>query len=614
MYSLYTNEVTDYLKPAGICHSFLRNTNVLAHAHEACASDVRVRIKCLLRCLSELQHGVRSGITNPETKSVPCLRSTFTRRSSLFFIPLVRLETLRRKQISWQRSPDYRFPEWTGLQPTRRKPLRSSKACQLYFAGPLKDKSEEEQVSYLLIWSGEEGIELVSTWSLTTDEKKKLSTYWEKFEDFMVLRSNFRLARYKLRTLKQEAGESFDSFLKKVRILVNECKFTNPDEHIIDTLIFGSNNPRVQSKLLEYDASLTLNKAVSIARTQEATSNQLQDIRGSQITTVDALQHGRNTQHMNTPPAQGTQGERCGNCGTFHDPPRRSCPAYGTKCDACGKFGHWRSVCRFRPRAKTRDKQHRPQVVHAIDTTEPNTNCPTVQHIDVPHTLDTPQLYLHSLYIDSVVKRDTQALLQIEVDSGQSTMPLLCKIDTGAEGNVIPVNTYKQLYPQSAYSPDGAPLGLCPSNTTITAFGGHTIQHCGTCKLNLSHNGHSKPYPFHVVNTTGPTILGLPTCRDMKLVTLNYSLTTATSPGATKSTPKPSCNADAKKELLIQYEDCFKGVGCFPGEFHITLDPTVPPVIHPPRRVPEALREPLKKELDALVQQGIIIKVDEPTD
>ena len=45
--------------------------------------------------------------------------------------------------------------------------------CQLYFAGPLKDKSEEEQVSYLLIWSGEEGIELVSTWSLTTDEKEK---------------------------------------------------------------------------------------------------------------------------------------------------------------------------------------------------------------------------------------------------------------------------------------------------------------------------------------------------------------------------------------------------------------------------------------------------------
>ena len=52
--------------------------------------------------------------------------------------------------------------------------------CELYFSGPLKDKSEEEQVSYLLIWSGEEGIELVSRWSLTADDKKKRSTYWGK--------------------------------------------------------------------------------------------------------------------------------------------------------------------------------------------------------------------------------------------------------------------------------------------------------------------------------------------------------------------------------------------------------------------------------------------------
>ena len=61
------------------------------------------------------------------------------------------------------------------------------------------------------------------------------------------------------------------------------------------------------------------------------------------------------------------------------------------------------------------------------------------------------------------------------------------------------------------------------------------------------------------------------------------------------------------------YQECFQGIGCFQGEFHITLDPTVPPVIHPPCRVPEALREPLKKELDALIEQGIIAKVEEPT-
>ena len=108
------------------------------------------------------------------------------------------------------------------------------------------------------------------------------------------------------------------------------------------------------------------------------------------------------------------------------------------------------------------------------------------------------------------------------------------------------------------------------------------------------------------MNTTGPTILGLPTCRDLKLVTLNDSLTTA------KQDPLGS--TEAKKELLCWYKDYFEGIACFKEEFHITLDPAVPPVIHPPQRVREALREPLKKELEALVQQGIITKVDEPTD
>ena len=132
--------------------------------------------------------------------------------------------------------------------------------------------------------------------------------------------------------------------------------------------------------------------------------------------------------------------------------------------------------------------------------------------------------------------------------------------------------------------------------------------------LNLTYNGRSNSYPFHVVNTGGPTILGLPTCIDMNLVTLNYTITHNESTPVAGITSTPAGDPEAKKQLIQQYTDCFEGVGCFHGEFHITLDPTVPPVVHPPRRVPEALSEPLKKELDSLVAQGIMSKVDEPTD
>ena len=52
--------------------------------------------------------------------------------------------------------------------------------CELYFSGPLKEKSEEEQVSYLLIWSGDDGIELVSTWALTAHTVDCFANYYNK--------------------------------------------------------------------------------------------------------------------------------------------------------------------------------------------------------------------------------------------------------------------------------------------------------------------------------------------------------------------------------------------------------------------------------------------------
>ena len=157
----------------------------------------------------------------------------------------------------------------------------------------------------------------------------------------MSPKSNFRLSRYKLRTLKQQPGESADSFVKKIRILVEECRFTNPDEHIIDALIFGSNSKRTQTKLLDKDTTLTLDTALDIARTEEATNNQIKEISPGTSTHVDVLNCG--------PPIRprGPIIRLCGCCGTEHDISERSvCPAYGSKCGVCGKENQSRKVCR----------------------------------------------------------------------------------------------------------------------------------------------------------------------------------------------------------------------------------------------------------------------------
>ena len=155
----------------------------------------------------------------------------------------------------------------------------------------------------------------------------------------------------------------------------------------------------------------------------------------------------------------------------------------------------------------------------------------------------------------------------------------------------------------------GVPASLSPSSTVIVAFGGQAVDHNGTYVLKLAYQGSCKPRPFHVVDVDGPTILGLSTCTDLNLVIPNFGITTQKA-SKLSPTPKPICDPDpvAKDEPLREYGDCFQ------GEFHITVDPTVPLIVHPPCRVPEALKEPLKKELDSLVDQGILVKVAEPTD
>ena len=135
-------------------------------------------------------------------------------------------------------------------------------------------------------------------------------------------------------------------------MLVQECHYTNVDEHIIDALIFGSSDPRVQSKLLEYDVTLTLNKTIDIARTAEATTSQLADIKNTDETT-NSLTHSK----PEIPSFAKQQLQVCRNCGTKHDQSQRSlCPAFNSECRKCHKLHHWERVCRSKKPLKIKIK------------------------------------------------------------------------------------------------------------------------------------------------------------------------------------------------------------------------------------------------------------------
>lgn len=55
-----------------------------------------------------------------------------------------------------------------------------------------------------------------------------------------------------------------------------------------------------------------------------------------------------------------------------------------------------------------------------------------------------------------------------------------------------------------------------------------------------------------------------------------------------------------QQDILTEFGDMFEGLGKLPGEYRIDVDPSVKPVQHHPRKVPEALKKDLKKEITRL--------------
>ena len=65
-----------------------------------------------------------------------------------------------------------------------------------------------------------------------------------------------------------------------------------------------------------------------------------------------------------------------------------------------------------------------------------------------------------------------------------------------------------------------------------------------------------------------------------------------------------------KHEIEKEYSDLFKGIGLMKGGISIKSKDGSIPHIEPVRRVPHTMQEPLKAELDKLVDEKILHKVD----
>ena len=441
----------------------------------------------------------------------------------------------------------------------------------------------------------------------------------------MAPKVNHRLARYQLQQFKQKNEESVNDFLTRCRNQASKCRFRDKiesDERLIEQLIVGTKHKKIQERLLEKGEQLTLDEAIDIARTYEATTSQLEQLE-SEKKDINAIKGNVNKHCSDKKPMK----MKCNNCGLEHPlRPRDRCPAYGSKCMNCHKDNHWAKVCRSNPHrlTSTRGRQRnransRPR---HLSNSRDRRNRRSVSRNrrdgderEISDQFET--ITFESITVNAIAPRnlsEDEVFVTVDINLHKlSNRPakLKAKLDTGAQGNILPLRLYRRMYPEYL-TPDGFPKpeAVQQSPTVLTAYGGAKIKQHGKCTISCEFNGKRSEALFFITEADGPAIIGLPTSLELNLVTLNCSLQKSLAQNTDHTNGKKAPIKD-KNDLMEQYPSCFDGIGKFQGQYHITVDPSVPPVVHAQRRVPLSLREDIKRELDDMASNGIIMKLKE---
>ncbi|KAK7088654.1 hypothetical protein V1264_022553 [Littorina saxatilis] len=476
--------------------------------------------------------------------------------------------------------------------------------CDMWFK--VKNTEKKLQHNYIMLWLGSEGLRLLNTWNLTVEQLEDPKNIWDRLQ-LLQPPQNFRIHRLEMQRLTQRTGESVEDFCTRCRTKAIKCKYTDKaaeDERVLEQLIAGTSISTVQRELLSRDSTLTLATALELAKSHEATANHMRQMQELTATgsTIDAI--------------RAKDSRACGNCGGKHPP--RQCPAYGTKCSKCLRPNHWQKVCRSSTSGSTDRPGHAAQSLQQHKPRGRRRGRPGHQqggrkHINAVQDIsdDDPTDDFACLDFSSIETNngDNRDELYASLDIKYS-MPasLRVKVDTGAQGNILPLRIYRRMFPEQL-NPEGFPATGATElrRTVLQAYNGTLIKQFGVitiqCKFKKTEWHDAE---FFVTDSNGPAILGLPSSRQLKLVTVHCAIQTAAAPAL-----KPVKNAS---DLERTYPDRFEGIGNFEGELHITLKEGAQAVVQPPRKYPIQLLDEIKSELKKMENIGVITPVTEPTD
>ncbi|CAL8069840.1 unnamed protein product [Orchesella dallaii] len=446
----------------------------------------------------------------------------------------------------------------------------------------MEKESEEFQCHALIYCMGEKSDDIMASFNMSTADSKDYAKVMKKFDDHFVGKRNvvYERARFGMRC--QVAGETVETFVTSLHTLSEHCDYgALKDSLVRDRIVLGVLDKKLSEKLMLME-TLDLTKAVEVSKQWEAVKRQQGDLQGDgKAKSLDAVgkknkssrhQRSNNQQQQKGKPSdkgkEDSTEKKCKFCNLSHEMVREKCPAFGKNCHKCGEDGHFASCCKRLPKEKESSSTSMNRVACSAESS----------------------FMLGSLQMDSLDSDQTRAKRwssEILVDD----KPIDFKLDPGADVTAVPYHLFRKHWRNRR---------IHVSDKLLSGPDGSRLSIVGTARCKLKNKDVEITDNIYVVKGLERPLLGVRACEDLQLVMRMDSVESES-----LSHVKPT----------EEFPELFTGLGRLDTPYTIKLsDGAKPFAVHAPRRIPIPLLEKVKKKLEEMVEEGVIERVDEPTE
>ena len=447
-------------------------------------------------------------------------------------------------------------------------------------------QSQQYQVALFLHCIGPEALKIYNGMSFEgAEDREKLDCIIQKFDQFTIGEVNETYERYVFNSRNQAPNESTDAYVATLRTLAQTCNFCEcmRDSLIRDRIVLGVGNAQTRKKLLQ-QRKLTLNKCIDTCRSVETAATQMKAISGTaeDVHKVNMKQHQK-PRIPNRKPRTAKDDrvkKTCNFCGGNHPQQKERCPAWGQKCHKCGGRNHFASKCR-KPQSQ----------IHGISHQEHDHPDSEVDYIT--------SVGINTETVGTIEQSGYQREIYIEMLIDGTAVKF--QVDCGASINILPERFLKS-------------HDVFPTTKPLMMWNKTEVKPLGTTRMVIQNPKNKKKFSveFVIVRDDLTPLIGARAAQHMKLITVHQENFT---PVAAPKRGGPDVNQLLTMEKVVkEYPDVFeRNLGTFPGKVHLEVDPDIRPVITSPRRIPTALKEKFKEELQRLEDLKVIAPVDKPT-